>query len=258
MNGVLPFADILMDIGFCLPSECCFCANVDSLQHFFAFCPFILQVWEFFRQSLHLPQRQFSSIWGMLNIWWNQKGSSTFTQCCTLLPIFICWNTWKLRCNIIYEETKSWSCTTLISQVLYDMHGAALFPFSWSSQADCLLLSKGILPSLTPARKCNLLPITWKLPQSTSFKLNIDGSSLGNPGPSGAGVVLRNCWGGSNCCRVSFHWDCYQCLCRNKGLIIWTTTVHSPWICRSSCGIRFSYPFAILGQSSKLALASFS
>lgn len=96
---------------------------------------------------------------------------------------------------LFYEETKSWSCTTLISQVLYDMHGAALFPFSWSSQADCLLLSKGILPSLTPARKFNLLPITWKLPQSTSFKLNIDGSSLGNPGPSGAGVVLRNCWG---------------------------------------------------------------
>ena len=34
--------------------------------------------------------------------------------------------------------------------------------------------------------------ISWSLPPEGSLKLNIDGSSKGNPGLSGRGAVLRN------------------------------------------------------------------
>lgn len=62
LNGILPFPDVLMTIGFSMPSKCCFCAHVDDLQHFFGFCPFVQTVWEFFCIRLHLMPVVHSSL----------------------------------------------------------------------------------------------------------------------------------------------------------------------------------------------------
>lgn len=35
-------------------------------------------------------------------------------------------------------------------------------------------------------------PISWKPPDKNRFKLNIDGSTFGNPGKAGAGAIIRD------------------------------------------------------------------
>ncbi|RZB47224.1 hypothetical protein D0Y65_051028 [Glycine soja] len=47
----------------------------------------------------------------------------------------------------------------------------------------------------TPASTSSMREITWSLPSTNAIKLNLDGSSLGNPGPSGYGVLLQNSQG---------------------------------------------------------------
>jgi ribonuclease HI len=39
------------------------------------------------------------------------------------------------------------------------------------------------------------LSVCWKFPVLGAHKLNVDGSSRGNPGHSGGGVVIRDCMG---------------------------------------------------------------
>lgn len=37
--------------------------------------------------------------------------------------------------------------------------------------------------------------VNWITPSFPFYKLNIDGSSVGNPGPAGGGIVLRDFFG---------------------------------------------------------------
>ncbi|KAF5449942.1 hypothetical protein F2P56_030338 [Juglans regia] len=63
-------------------------------------------------------------------------------------------------------------------------------PYSLSSYDAMILEALQIQPVLLKVRQCKL--IKWHKPPSGWFKLNTDGSSLGNPGASGIGGVIRN------------------------------------------------------------------
>ena len=41
-----------------------------------------------------------------------------------------------------------------------------------------------------------MIPVKWLKPLTGWMKLNTDGASLGNPGATGAGGLIRNCSGG--------------------------------------------------------------
>ncbi|XP_027155749.1 uncharacterized protein LOC113756179 [Coffea eugenioides] len=60
------------------------------------------------------------------------------------------------------------------------------------TQDDRELMQSGLLLSMTRRRQRLPRWVTWVMPPSGCVKLNIDGSSLGNPGPSGTGGVLRD------------------------------------------------------------------
>lgn len=113
-----------------------------------------------------------------------------------LVSIFLCWNLWKLRCSILFDGSTSWTGAQLISSIFRDLHSSVyLRPLVRSHADDDLLLRAGLLPNFRPTTRWIPTPIFWSMPRGSSLKLNIDGSSLGNPGSSGAGVVLRNQWG---------------------------------------------------------------
>jgi ribonuclease HI len=68
----------------------------------------------------------------------------------------------------------------------------------WKSQESLILSNWNLnLPSIspnTPLHSSSLSPslTSWHFPPTGFVKLNFDGASKGNPGPSGFGVVLRN------------------------------------------------------------------
>ncbi|KAF5454807.1 hypothetical protein F2P56_024444, partial [Juglans regia] len=53
-----------------------------------------------------------------------------------------------------------------------------------------VLKSLNVQAVITPNRRCKT--ITWNRPSAGWVKLNTDGSSLGNPGASGIGGIIRN------------------------------------------------------------------
>lgn len=69
---------------------------------------------------------------------------------------------------------------------------ATAHPFIAMVNEDKHLVSRGIIPFIHQPRKKKVLAIYWEMPPPPFVKLNIDGSSLGNPGLLGGGGVIRN------------------------------------------------------------------
>jgi ribonuclease HI len=44
-----------------------------------------------------------------------------------------------------------------------------------------------------------IMIVSWIKPEFPTYKLNVDGSSLGNPGFSGGGIVVRDSYGRQQC-----------------------------------------------------------
>lgn len=53
---------------------------------------------------------------------------------------------------------------------------------------------KGTLRDKSKARKY----VVWKVPCVGMYKMNFDGPAKGNPGPIGAGCIIRDCRGNCN------------------------------------------------------------
>ena len=128
-----------------------------------------------------------------LQQWWLHRSPSTARGgVCGLLPSLICWGLWKDRNEAMYEAvnvTPSQVCRN-VQNLLFNISQA--WPFVQVTHDDGELLQSGLLLSVTRRKWRPPRWITWAMPPSGNVKLNIDGSSLGNPGPSGARGVLRD------------------------------------------------------------------
>ncbi|CDP11300.1 unnamed protein product [Coffea canephora] len=65
----------------------------------------------------------------------------------------------------------------------------------WMTRDDGELVHSDLLLRLTPRERMLPRLVVWEKPPDGCVKLNVDGSSLGNPGSSGAGEVLRDSGG---------------------------------------------------------------
>ncbi|KAL3498309.1 hypothetical protein ACH5RR_041041 [Cinchona calisaya] len=66
LNGVLPFGDVLVDLGFQLTSKCCFCNSLDSIDHYAVECSLASRIWSEFEHRLGIPRIQ---------VWWVVEAS---------------------------------------------------------------------------------------------------------------------------------------------------------------------------------------
>ncbi|XP_058099842.1 uncharacterized protein LOC131244216 [Magnolia sinica] len=142
-----------------------------------------------------IPHLQALYVAGRWNQWWPAP-----TQVCSsksnrrLAPLIIFWEIWKARNACHFDGTP----------VLVP---AAIGQISWwlsrISSAQSKLPNKGLCSSsgnyfaggqskLRAQRHCRFQFVRWVVPSSGWFKLNIDGSSCGNPGLSGGGGLCRN------------------------------------------------------------------
>lgn len=62
--------------------------------------------------------------------------------------------------------------------------------FTQRYSEDYMLLKQGLTVRLEMKKQKILIIVTWNFPPAHYVKLNVDGSSIGNPGPSGGGNVL--------------------------------------------------------------------
>lgn len=86
--------------------------------------------------------------------------------------VVICWSIWCARNEAIFANN-NWSVWTILNKI--------------RSHHDTITTVYGHSSLSRPTRM-----VQWRPPDDGAVKLNVDGSSFGNPGRSGYGGVLRN------------------------------------------------------------------
>ncbi|XP_027077095.1 uncharacterized protein [Coffea arabica] len=188
----LPVQDVLQRFGVCGPSRCVCCQNpgFDSIDHVFCTGEIPRQVWKSFQVDIG----QFvtpSTVKHAVIQWWLLPAKNIKLKLVyQLLPSLICWHLWKARNTAVWEGKvlSVMQINTFVLSDLYDIFqlhftdigvGRYSWPCFYSSLVSWQKPFKFIL-------------VRWIPPVLTTCKLNTDGSSLGNPGRSGGGGVLRN------------------------------------------------------------------
>nr|XP_027067853.1 uncharacterized protein LOC113693523 [Coffea arabica] len=174
-------------LGFNLPSKCPYC---DTLAHWFVECSLATQVWGKLEQLLDIRAPSHHDIILKLQGWWsNISGKSAMAKLSHIVPLFVCWELWKARSWAIFDATTP-SATHVVRQILRLIHLMALaHPLSLACMNDDRLLKRGVVPFLKKAKSTQVLSLAWAPPPASYVKLNIDGSSSGNPGNSGGGII---------------------------------------------------------------------
>ncbi|CAI9103648.1 OLC1v1002171C1 [Oldenlandia corymbosa var. corymbosa] len=194
-NKLLPFADVLMKTGLNIPSVCSLCRNhVESIRHnFFEFS--YAKHWRHFGAIMVFANNEILDFDDLSSTWWTRRQSSKLTwKLQILLPSLICWQLWKCRTKAIFESTII-SPHIAVRLIVQDLHiMAKAVPFKASSAKDSSFVTAGLIPFAKEARKSTPLFLTWTLP-TNGIKINVDGSSIGNPGDAGCGVVIRDMQG---------------------------------------------------------------
>lgn len=90
----------------------------------------------------------------------------------TSLFAITCWFIWKARNSSVFEDV-DWELWMILSKI-FTLRNSVLRAFG------------------DPMTKSTERQVTWNPPQEHFIKLNVDGTSLGNPGRSGFGGIFRN------------------------------------------------------------------
>ncbi|XP_073037138.1 uncharacterized protein [Primulina eburnea] len=188
----LPVDDILQRRGFELASRCQCCDMSETFTHVFIDGPIARSVWHFFGAifRVRIPctgdLRLFLSAW-KINLRWKPGGHVK-----EFLPFIILWFLWTARNDAKHRQLRI-SGETVKSQILSYLrlaHAAFIVkPKHWLGAFEAAR-SLGIFVGFQ--RTHRLAIVRWLCPPPGCFKLNVDGSSRGNPGESSVGGVVRD------------------------------------------------------------------
>ncbi|KAF5450403.1 hypothetical protein F2P56_030761 [Juglans regia] len=195
IHDCLPVDDRICRIGISIVSrcDCCSSPKYEDFNHCLARGEFAEKIWRLCSVVLGVPWREGGSWRQRVECWYRRaKNSNRPGQLLGLLPAIITWRFWGRRCKARMEGLMD-SVQQVWCSIKYWVSWIAL------KLKDVNLLTRrdeGILQyfnmPLNVMSKEFIFPVKWKPPKQGWVKLNIDGCSLGNPGPSGAGGIIRD------------------------------------------------------------------
>ncbi|KAL0312659.1 UNVERIFIED_CONTAM: putative ribonuclease H protein [Sesamum radiatum] len=192
LNNFIPVDARLKEKGMVIVSKCCCCENIETIEHVFLNSSSVKEVWNYFGNLFNLqpPQTDFISI--MFQFWKLSSPDVKRGHVRLLIPLLIFWFIWMMRNEAKFNDV-CFTSSAIIRRVmayLWKLYKAKCFKLvHW--RGDLLVAKKiGFIfhsPSPTPPILCRWLP-----PPNGFWKLNSDGASKGNPGPLGAGGLIRD------------------------------------------------------------------
>nr|XP_027071629.1 uncharacterized protein LOC113696407 [Coffea arabica] len=192
LSGRLPVMESLQRRGVCGPSRCSCCVNpaVESVDHVLCVGDVPRWVWNSFQVEAG-DFAHVSTVKHAVIQWWMRPAKNKLMKLLyQILPSLICWHLWKAR-NVAVWEGKVLSAIQVHGFILSDlcdilqMHfkDMGVGRYSWHRLHISLMGWK---------KEMRVTLVRWLPPASTLLKLNTDGCSLGNPGRSGGGGILRD------------------------------------------------------------------
>ncbi|OIT02175.1 putative ribonuclease h protein, partial [Nicotiana attenuata] len=171
----LPTKHMLTKRGICHEDTCNICnRETEDIDHIFFRCNYSRQIWE--QTNIKHPFSQDplgkETLHNCLkNQLMSRKSFNNHLRWSDLLP-FLLWHIWNFRNGILFRGIKT---PITISQPI-------------SKAMEFLYMAKNLC--LKPPKKTIL--VKWEPPNPSFYKLNIDGSCVGNPGVGGIGGVFRD------------------------------------------------------------------
>nr|XP_027064499.1 uncharacterized protein LOC113690699 [Coffea arabica] len=203
LSDRLPLMEQLRRFGVQGPSRCCCCINPqeEQLNHLFCTGETARQVWKAFDFPGGCSDG-INSVRHRAISWWIRPASNRYLAFVyRLLPSLICWEVWRARTNGFMQGGRV-EGGVVITRVMHWLKELLHLQFPSLPWAHATWVSLHDYLEMRP-RRWLIWPVKW-LPPPEGYKLNTDGCSLGNPGRSGGGGLLRDCHGG-----FLFGFSCY-------------------------------------------------
>ena len=177
------------------PSACFCCDNrqEESVDHIFSSGNLAQSVWRYFEGPIGLINDGYILRKRCMSMWIYKGQNKFISTAISILPSLICWSLWKARNAQRYQGSKH-SSFYIISEMSFD-----LLSFLSKNFPEMKNIKEESWPRLIQTLEAKhsrfrVKEVSWQFP-TTSFKLNTDGSSRGNPGPAAGGGVSRDCTG---------------------------------------------------------------
>lgn len=169
---------------------CCFCGlEIESTSHLMLHCVVPMQL-------LNAVMQREGLIWccpnGVLDLMleWDQLRKGTDRLLWDLIPFSLFWSIWLSR-NQVSFKNQSFSFDSI-----WDIHLSRICAWVQSWWKECPYSSYDFAQFFGEIKTHQSSPrirsSEWSPPPPDLVKFNVDGFSLGNPGSSGVGGVLRN------------------------------------------------------------------
>ncbi|KAL2223667.1 UNVERIFIED_CONTAM: hypothetical protein Sindi_3080900, partial [Sesamum indicum] len=162
----IPVDERMKRKGFSFASKCQCCEAEESISHLFVEGEVVREVWLHFANVFGLQLCETGDLVNLVHFWRYSTPFHSDLHIRTLVPFLILWSTWTQR-NAAKYHGAHFTATGTILEVQRHLR---TLPIAASGTQS------GALEYPSPA---------W-------FKLNSDGSSLGNPGPAAAAGIIRD------------------------------------------------------------------
>ncbi|KAG2722809.1 hypothetical protein I3760_02G143800 [Carya illinoinensis] len=154
--------------------NCCSQGHTEDLNHVLCSGDIAKKIWRLAAINLGVHMGTFQTWKEQINFWFRRAGKSSQLRIVFgILPSIISWTLWEWRCKARFEAKED----TIESICI--------------NNKDMAILNRLDIHTL-PTRPKKVQVVRWFRPKQGWVKLNIDSSSLGNPGSAGAGGVIRD------------------------------------------------------------------
>ncbi|XP_059066468.1 uncharacterized protein LOC131857768 [Cryptomeria japonica] len=189
-------------MGYAGPSRCIMCkAQSETVDHLLLTCPFAFKCWRWLSAKLGLITALPNDIKSLFQSWPIPTKESTLSLIMELSPSSLVWEIWKERNHKLFDN-KSRRIETILNSIAMIIVDSINYKLAFSLGPPKVFSSwdesirknwHGIRIPPSFGKKDNRRKTAiWSPPKPGWIKLNFDGTSRGNSGPSGIGYVIRD------------------------------------------------------------------
>ncbi|XP_042964739.1 uncharacterized protein LOC122298962 [Carya illinoinensis] len=197
-HNCLSVDEKIKNIGIPVVSKCNCCArgHMEDLNHVLCTGDFARCIWRLAATHLGVHMGVFHTWKEQINFWFHRTcKSSQLRSIFGILPSIVSWRLWDRHCKARVEDKVDSVQSVWHVIKLWIRRIMSLFMKVSRISAHDEAILKRLEISIVYPKPRHTRVIRWKRPPQDWMKLNSDGSSLGNPGPAGAGGVIRDSLG---------------------------------------------------------------